>query len=74
MNCIFHEAKVVDDNGEVHLEKIQVHIEKLDAELQEIAMNMGKKCLKPEGETQCDRAFYYHKCWKSADPKVKFLI
>lgn len=74
MNCIFHEAKVVDDNGEVHLEKIQTHVEKLDKEIQEIVINMGRKCLKPQGDTQCERAFWYHKCWKSADPKHYFLV
>lgn len=74
MNCIFHEAHVVDAHGEVHLEKITVHIDRLDEEMQEIAYNMGKKCLKPQGETQCDRAFWFHKCWKSADPKHYFLV
>lgn len=74
MSCIFHEAKVVDDKGDLHLEKLQTHVEKLDQEIQEIAFNMGRKCLRPQGDTQCERAFWYHKCWKSADPKHYFLV
>lgn len=71
MDCLFKEGKVVDDNGEVHLEKLATHIEKLDDEMQLIAIHMGKKCLRPQGDNQCERAFWYHKCWKSADPKVR---
>lgn len=61
MDCLFKEARVVDDAGEVHLEKLYTHIEKLDEEIQMIAINMGKKCLRPKGDTQCERAFWYHK-------------
>lgn len=69
---VFHieKAKAVDEHGEVHLELLQVHIDNLDREIQNIAINMGKKCLYPEGETLCDRAWWFHKCWKQADPKV----
>lgn len=70
MNCIFHEARVVDENGEVHLEMLH---EMLPESMADIAMHMGKKCLYPKGETQCDRAFWLHKCWKTADPKVKLF-
>lgn len=70
MNCVFHEGHVVDENGELHLERLAEGIEMLGPEVEAIALGMGKKCLKPEGETQCDRAFWYHKCWKTADPKV----
>lgn len=70
MDCLFKEAGVVDEHGELHLEKVVTHIEKLDEEIQMIAINMGRKCLKPQGENQCERAFWYHKCWKTADPKV----
>lgn len=73
MQCIFVEANAVDEHGEVHLEKLQVHIEDLDREIQNIAINMGKKCLYPEGETLCDKAFWFHKCWKTNDPKVSIL-
>ncbi|XP_031617822.1 pheromone-binding protein-related protein 6-like [Contarinia nasturtii] len=74
MDCLFKEAGVVDEKGELHLEKMVTHIEKLDEEIQMIAINMGRKCLKPQGENQCERAFWYHKCWKTADPKHYFLI
>lgn len=70
---MFEEAKVLDDKGEVHLEKLATHIEKLDKEIQDIAMNMGRKCLRPQGETQCERAFWFHKCWKTADPRVNIF-
>lgn len=70
MSCVFHEADVVDDKGDLHLEKIQTHIEKLDQEIQDIAYQMGKKCLRPVGDNVCERAFWYHKCWKTASPEV----
>lgn len=70
MQCIFVELKAVDDKGEVHLEKLQFHIENWDEELKSIALHMGKRCLYPEGETLCDKAFWFHKCWKTQDPKV----
>lgn len=70
MNCIFHEARVVDENGEVHLEMLH---DMLPDSMADIALHMGKKCLYPKGETQCDRAFWLHKCWKTADPKVSNL-
>lgn len=74
MSCIFQEAKIVNENGELHLEKITTHLDRLDKEIQDIAYNMGKKCLRPQGETQCERAFWYHQCWKTADPKVIYKI
>ena len=67
MNCIFHEAQVVDENGNVHLEKLH---DMLPESMSDIALNMGKKCLYPKGDTQCERAFWLHKCWKTADPRV----
>lgn len=70
MNCIFHEAKVVDDDGNVHLEKLH---SMLPESMADIAMHMGKKCLYPKGDTLCERAFWLHKCWKTADPKVNIL-
>lgn len=61
MDCLFKELKVVDENGELHMEKLVTHIEKLDEEVQAIAIHMGRKCLKPKGDNQCERAFWYHK-------------
>lgn len=70
MSCVFQEAKVVDADGHLHLELLSTHIDKLDAEVQDIALNIGKKCLTPVGNTHCETAFWYNKCWKTADPKV----
>lgn len=70
MDCIFKEADLVDENGDVHLEKIHTHIDKWDDELRDIAKNMLNKCIHPEGPNACEKAFYFHKCWKSHDPKV----
>lgn len=74
MHCLFHEAHLYNDKGELHFEKLQTHIEKLDEEIQDIAFHMGRKCLKPVGDNQCERAFWYHKCWKTNDPKHYFLV
>lgn len=74
MSCIFHEAKVVDDEGHLHLEKLVSGIEAFEGELKDVFMVMGKKCLVPVGDTPCETAFWYHKCWKTADPKHYFLI
>ncbi|KAL5283418.1 Obp83b family protein [Megaselia abdita] len=70
MNCLFHEIKVVDDNGDLHLEKLQALI---PDDFMEIAMNMGKTCKNPEGETLCDKAWWFHQCWKKNDPYHYFL-
>lgn len=71
MHCIFHEANVLDDNGEVHLEKFH---DMLPGSMQDIALQMGKKCLYPKGDNECEKAFWLHKCWKMADPKHYFLV
>lgn len=68
MDCIFHEANVLTDDGEVHLEKFH---EMLPASMQDIALKMGEKCMKPEGKNRCEKAFWLHKCWKTADPEVR---
>lgn len=70
MSCVFKEAGLLLDNGEIHLEKLALHIEELDDEIQEIAFHMGRRCLRPEGANNCEKAFWYHKCWKTYDPKV----
>ncbi|KAG5671868.1 hypothetical protein PVAND_002039 [Polypedilum vanderplanki] len=68
MNCIFHETHVVDDTGNVHFEKL---LDSLPESIHDKAFNMGKKCLYPQGENLCERAFWLHKCWKTADPVVR---
>lgn len=71
MFCIFEEAGVwMADKQELHLEKLSLHLEEYDDEIQEIAFHMGRRCLKPQGEDNCEKAFWYHKCWKTYDPKV----
>lgn len=58
---------MVDEDGNVHLEKLH---DMLPDSMHDIAMHMGKKCLYPKGDTLCERAFWLHKCWKTADPRV----
>lgn len=43
MHCLFAEAHALDENGDIHLEKLQVHIDNLDREIQNIAIHMGNK-------------------------------
>lgn len=74
MSCIFHEGKLVDDDGHLHMEKLSAGIAQLDAEVQDIANAMKTQCMKPEGNTHCETAFWYHKCWKTADPRHYFLF
>lgn len=52
--------------------RLSDHIESnYDEEVQKIAYQMGKKCLHPpDNENNCEKAFYYHKCWKQNDPVV----
>lgn len=71
MYCIFDEADVLHDDGEVHLEKV---LDLLPDSMHDIALNMGKKCLYPKGDTNCERAFWLHSCWKKADPVVSKRI
>lgn len=71
---MFTEAKVVDDNGDVHFEKIDLHISRLDQEIQEIAKNFIANCKNIQGSDPCERAFSVHKCWKLHDPKVSISI
>ncbi|XP_055382657.1 general odorant-binding protein 83a-like [Condylostylus longicornis] len=71
MYCVFEETDVLHDDGEVHLEKL---LDSLPESMHMIAVQMGKKCLYPKGENSCERAYWLHKCWKTADPKHYFLI
>ncbi|KAG4073100.1 hypothetical protein HA402_009519 [Bradysia odoriphaga] len=73
MNCVFNEAKVVDDKGDVHFEKIDTHIAQLDDEIRHIAENFLANCRSIKGDDPCERAFSVHKCWKLHDPKHYFL-
>lgn len=70
MNCLFHEIDVVDDNGDVHLEKL---FNTIPGKLRDLLMNMSKDCIHPEGDTLCHKAWWFHQCWKKADPVVSQL-
>lgn len=67
MYCVFDEMDVLHDDGEVHLEKV---LDLMPDSMHDLAINMGKRCLYPKGDTTCDRAFWLHSCWKKADPVV----
>lgn len=70
MYCVFDETDVLHEDGEVHLEKL---LDRLPDSMHDIAVNMGKRCLYPKGDTKCERAFWLHRCWKQADPKVRAI-
>ncbi|ALC46416.1 Os-E, partial [Drosophila busckii] len=67
MYCVFDQTDVLHEDGEVHLEKL---LDRLPDSMHDIAVNMGKRCLYPKGDNKCERAFWLHRCWKTADPKV----
>lgn len=67
MNCVFHESEVVDETGNVHFEKLY---DRLPDSFKKIGLKMGSRCLVVQGDSLCERAFWIHKCWKMADPKV----
>lgn len=72
MNCLFHEFEVVDDNGDVHMEKVLNAIP--GEKLRNIMMEASKGCIHPEGDTLCHKAWWFHQCWKKADPVHYFLV
>lgn len=75
MYCVFEVTELINDKGELFIMKLADHIESnYDSEVQDIAFQMGRKCLRPEGDNNCEKAFWYHKCWKSRDPVVSFII
>ncbi|NP_001298171.1 pheromone-binding protein-related protein 6 precursor [Stomoxys calcitrans] len=71
MNCLFHEFEVVDDNGDVHMEKLLAAI---PDSLRDLLVNASKNCIHPEGDTLCHKAWWFHQCWKKADPVHYFLV
>lgn len=70
MHCIFVQAEVYHDNGSLNLPLLY---EKLPASMKYVGLKMGSQCLVPVGDTACERAFWYNKCWKSKDPVVIFF-
>lgn len=71
MYCVFEVLELINDKGDLFVMRLADHIESnYDDEVQSIAFNMGRKCLRPEGDNNCEKAFWYHKCWKSKDAVV----
>ncbi|EDW14675.2 general odorant-binding protein 83a [Drosophila mojavensis] len=70
MNCLFHEFEVVDDDGDVHLEKL---FSSVPHSIRDNLMAMSQECIHPIGDTLCHKAWWFHQCWKKADPKHYFL-
>ncbi|XP_058060814.1 pheromone-binding protein-related protein 6-like [Anopheles bellator] len=70
MDCLFRQAGVVNDKGEFHYVKLQ---DFLPESIHLITLNWFKRCLYPEGDTPCEKAFWLNKCWKAKDPVHYFL-
>lgn len=72
MYCVFETLDLMNAKGELFLLRLAEHFDFTDdEEIQSIAYQMGRKCLHPpENDNNCEKAFYYHKCWKSRDPVV----
>ncbi|XP_058061938.1 general odorant-binding protein 83a-like [Anopheles bellator] len=65
MDCLFRTLDLTDTKGEVHLGKL---METIKPEFESVQLRMGSRCTKPKGKDLCERAFWFHKCWKMADP------
>nr|CBA11312.1 odorant binding protein 8 [Glossina morsitans morsitans] len=72
MNCLFHEVNVVDDAGELHFEKLVRMIPEPFLEMVKHIIDACESHI-PKGETQCDRAWSWHVCFKQTDPVLYFL-
>lgn len=72
MFCVFEVLELISSKGDLFVMKLSDHIDSnYDEEIRNIAYKMGRKCLQPpENENNCEKAFYYHKCWKTNDPVV----
>lgn len=67
MNCLFHEFEVVDDNGDVHLDTL---FHSIPHSIRDKVIGMSEHCTDPEGDNLCQKAWWFHQCWKKADPQV----
>lgn len=67
MNCLFHEFEVVDDNGDVHLDTL---FHSVPHSIRDKLIGMSEHCTHPVGDNLCDKAWWFHQCWKKADPQV----
>ncbi|XP_037824211.1 pheromone-binding protein-related protein 6-like isoform X2 [Lucilia sericata] len=70
MNCLFHEIDVVDENGDVHLETL---FNTMPNTVRDLVIKASENCVHPEGDTLCHKAWWFHQCWKKADPVHYFL-
>uniref|UniRef100_A0A182JGY5 Uncharacterized protein n=1 Tax=Anopheles atroparvus TaxID=41427 RepID=A0A182JGY5_ANOAO len=70
MSCMFRKSNVTDANGELHLGRL---MELVPVEFEDVLLRMGIRCTKPKGKDLCERAFWFHKCWKTADPVHYYL-
>lgn len=70
MNCMFHEQGVISPDGKVDLIKFH-DIFSEHHEIHFIFAHMVRKCLHPEGDDACQRAYDLHRCWKQSEPTVK---
>lgn len=72
MFCVFEVLDLISSKGDLFVMRLADHVESnYDEEIQNIVYQMGRKCLRPpDNENNCEKAFYYHKCWKSTDPVV----
>lgn len=72
MFCVFEVLDLISSKGDLFVMRLSDHIESnYDEEVKKITYQMGKKCLHPpDNENNCEKAFYYHKCWKQNDPVV----
>lgn len=73
MFCLFEEAEMVKD-GKLYLVKFIDHIKHWDDASALIALNMGKRCMRPVGDNLCEQAFWVNKCLRESDPKVCILV
>ncbi|XP_050071482.1 pheromone-binding protein-related protein 6-like [Anopheles maculipalpis] len=71
MDCMFRITNVTDDRGELHMGKL---LDYVPPEFEDVALRMGVKCTKPKGKDVCERAFWFHKCWKKSDPVYYYLV
>lgn len=71
MFCLFKLGGFVNQKSDLDIYKLIDYIgQTFEREAQDIFMNMGRRCMRPQGNNQCERAFSFHKCWKTQDPKV----
>lgn len=71
MNCLFHEFEVVDDNGDVHLDTL---FHSVPHSIRDKLIGMSEHCTHPVGDNLCDKAWWFHQCWKKADPQVSGIV